>query len=98
MKAKNDKEIYKKYGWFSFYLTVCVLIGICMYFFYLQTSQIEVSRVVEKTDEYDRIYVRQTEISNCIDSIPIHYSLLTIIKKTVENAEAFERMEKFISR
>lgn len=75
MKAQNNKEIYRGYGWFSFYLAVCVLVGVGIYFCYFQTSQIEVNRIIEKTEEYDRIYVRQAEIANQIDSIYYYTNL-----------------------
>jgi hypothetical protein len=46
-----------------------------IYFCYVRTSDIEVSRIVEKTVEYDKIYVRQTELANRIDSL-YQYTML----------------------
>lgn len=71
MKAKNHKEITHAYWKFSLYLAACILVGVLVYFCYIQTSNIEVERIVRKTEEYDKIYVRQVEIANSIDSL--HY-------------------------
>ncbi len=69
MRAQNHKEINKGYWKFSVFLAACVAIGVTTYCCYLQTSKIEVSRIVEKTIEYDKIYVQQTELVSRIDSL-----------------------------
>jgi hypothetical protein len=48
---------------------------VLIYFCYVRTSDIEVSRIVEKTVEYDKIYVRQTDLANRIDSL-YQYTML----------------------
>lgn len=75
MRAKNNKEIYKAYVWFSFYLAICVGVGTCACFCYMQTSGIEVGRIVEKAEEYDHVYVLQTEIANRVDSLYYYVGL-----------------------
>ncbi|NDV65225.1 type VI secretion system TssO [Bacteroides sp. 224] len=105
MKAKNNKEIYKGYGWFSFYLAICVLVGVCIYFCYLQTSQIEVNRIVEKTEEYDVIYIRQADIANSIDSLYYYANLFNtnlndaqllnaVIRRKQETQSLMEDMDR----
>lgn len=69
MRAKNHKEITKAYWKFSGYLVACVCIGVLIYFCYIKTAGIEVDRIVKKTEEYDKIYVRQIELANRIDSL-----------------------------
>lgn len=76
MKSKNHKEITRAYWKFSGYLVVCVAIGVLSFSFYNHTAGIEVNRIVTKTDEYDRIYVRQTEIIHQIDSLYFYTTLL----------------------
>lgn len=75
MKAQNHKEIYKAYWKFSGYLAICVTIAVFSFFFYRQTSQIEVKRIVDKTEEYDKIYVKQMDLINRIDSLYYYTNL-----------------------
>ncbi len=75
MKAKNHQEITKGYLNFSLFLAFCVAIGVTAYYCYLQTNQVEVNRIVEKTEEYDKIYVQQVELVSRIDSL-YQYMLL----------------------
>lgn len=75
MKAQNNKEITKGYLKFSLFLAFCVAIGVANYYCYLQTNQVEVNRIVEKTEEYDKIYVQQVELVSRIDSL-YQYMLL----------------------
>jgi hypothetical protein len=69
MRAQNHKEITKGYLKFSGYLVVCIFTGVLIYFCYIRTSNIEVDRIVEKTEEYDKIYVKQIDLANRIDSL-----------------------------
>lgn len=75
MKAQNNKEINKGYLNFSLFLAACVAIGVTNYYCYLQTNKVEVNRIVEKTEEYDKIYVQQVELVSRIDSL-YQYMLL----------------------
>ncbi|WP_165024408.1 type VI secretion system TssO [Dysgonomonas sp. ZJ279] len=75
MRAQNNKEIYKGYLRFSLYLVTCVITGVLIYFCYTKTSNIEVNRIVEKTEEYDKIYVQQTELIGRIDSLYLYMNL-----------------------
>ena len=75
MKAKNHKKIQQGYWRFSLFLAFCVAIGVANYYCYLQTNKVEVNRIVEKTEEYDKIYVQQTELVSRIDSL-YQYMLL----------------------
>jgi hypothetical protein len=75
MKAQNNKAIYHAYWYFSLYLAACVLLGVLIYVFYTKTKGIEVRRIVDKTEEYDKIYVRQNELANSIDSLYVYVNL-----------------------
>lgn len=75
MKARNNQEINKGYLKFSMFLATCVVIGVTTYFCFLQTNKVEVGRIVEKTEEYDKIYVQQIELVSRIDSL-YQYMLL----------------------
>jgi len=75
MKAQNYKEITRGYLKFSAYLAACVLIGVLIYFCYNQTSNVEVDRIVEKTEEYDKIYIKQIDLANRIDSLYLYTTM-----------------------
>lgn len=69
MRAKNSKDIYRGYWKFAGYLAACVAVGVFVYWSYLQTTKTEVDKIVNKTMEYDRIYVRQIDFATRIDSL-----------------------------
>lgn len=75
MKPQNNKDIQISYLYFSVYLLACILIGICIYICFLNTSFAEVKQINKKTEEYDRIYSQQIELVHRIDSL-YHYSSL----------------------
>lgn len=75
MKAKNNKEIYDGYIRFSLYLGACIFIGVLFYFCYTRTSVVEVEAIVGKTEEYDKVYTRQLELANRIDSLYYYLNL-----------------------
>lgn len=75
MRAQNYKEITHAYWKFSGYLIATVFVGVFIYFCYIRTSGVEVTRIVEKTGEYDEIYVQQIDLGNRIDSL-LYYSTL----------------------
>lgn len=80
MRAQNNKEIYKAYWKFSGYLAACVIIGTIIYWCYIQTSKVEVQKIVDKTEEYDKIYVRQTELTSRIDTLFLYVMMLNTNK------------------
>lgn len=69
MRAKNHKEITLGYLKFSGFLAISVLIAVLIYLCYTKTCEVEVNRIVDKTEEYDKIYVRQIDLSNRIDTL-----------------------------
>ncbi|MDR3285869.1 MAG: type VI secretion system transmembrane protein TssO [Prevotellaceae bacterium] len=75
MKPQNNKAIYRGYLQFSLYLAVCVLTGVLIYVLYTKTGRVEVERIVDKTGEYDKIYIRQNELANSIDSLYLFVSM-----------------------
>lgn len=75
MRAQNHQEITRAYWKFSGYLAICVAIGVFSFFFYKRTTQIEVDRIIAKTEEYDKIYVQQMEVINRIDSLYLYTTL-----------------------
>lgn len=106
MHAQNNKEINRGYWKFSGFLIACVFTATLIFFCYNQTSNIEVSRIVDKTDEYDKIYVKQIDLVTRIDSL---YYYTTMFNTNLNDAyllnsvsrrkqEIFSMMEDMNSR
>ncbi|MDH6309480.1 hypothetical protein M2451_003838 [Dysgonomonas sp. PFB1-18] len=83
MRPQNHKEILRGYWKFSGYLAACVLVGVLTYFFYTKTSVVEVQRIVEKTEEYDKIYVQQIDLAGRIDTLYQYTSMFNTNKNDV---------------
>lgn len=75
MRAQNNREIYKGYWQFSLYLAICVFVAVVIYYCFTKTSIVEVNKIVDKTEEYDKIYVQQVELASRIDSL-YRYTML----------------------
>ncbi|MDU1906550.1 MAG: type VI secretion system TssO [Dysgonomonas sp.] len=75
MRAQNHKEITRGYWKFSGYLIACVFTGVLIYFCYIRTSNIEVDRIVDKTEEYDKIYIKQVDLAERIDSLYLYTTM-----------------------
>ena len=76
MKALNNKAIRKEYFHFSGYFILTVMVTVSSLYFFMKTSSIEVKKILEKTEEYDRIYTRQLSLIQSVDSIYEYMSLL----------------------
>lgn len=77
MKAKNDKEVRKGVIQFSLYFVASVFFAVCIFSMFMKTSSIEVSRIMEKTDVYDKTQQRQVYLTEKIDSIFVFTKLLS---------------------
>lgn len=75
MKAKNSKEITAGYLKCSAGMLVSVLLAIASAYGLIATGKTEFTRIRVKTDEYDRIYRQQTELTNKMDSLYTYMSL-----------------------
>ncbi|GHT34838.1 hypothetical protein FACS189434_11670 [Bacteroidia bacterium] len=96
MKPQNNKAIYRAYWQFSLYLSACVLTGAAIYFFYTNTSETEVERIVEKTEEYDQIYVRQTDLTDKIDTLFRYVNMFNTNKNDVLLMKAVSKRKQEI--
>lgn len=91
MRSLNHKEITYGYLKFSGYLAACILIGVLVYICYNLTSDVEVKRIVEKTEEYDKIYVRQTDLSTRIDTL---YYYTTLFNTNLNDAQLLHSVSR----
>lgn len=77
MKAKNDKEVRKGVIQFALCFVATVFFAVCIFSMFMKTSSIEVSRIMEKTDVYDKTQQKQVYLTEKIDSISVLVNLLS---------------------
>lgn len=77
MKAKNDKEVRKGVIQFALYFVATVFFAVCIFSMFMKTSSTEVSRIMEKTDVYDKTQQKQVYLTEKIDSISVLVNLLS---------------------
>lgn len=83
MQAQNYKEIRKAVGMFALYFLLLVITSIGCVSLFLYTSKVEVSKVVAKTHEYDKIQTQQIELAESMDEL--YNTLLHVNSKTTSN-------------
>lgn len=76
MKSKNNEDVRKGMLRFSYYLAGTVFLAICIFFGFMKTSAIEVSKIMDKTKEYDKIQMQQVRFTESVDSIYHYIQLL----------------------
>ena len=91
MRAKNSKDVTLGYCKFSIFLIASVFTGVLIYFCYINTSNVEVNRIVDKTVEYDKIYALQIDLSNRIDSL---YSYATMFNTNLNDAQLLRSVSR----
>ena len=78
MKAENNKEVRKGYLRFTGFLILIVSCTVCALYGFMKTSSVEVSKILTKTGEYDRVYMQLME---SMDSVINYISLLNTSPK-----------------
>lgn len=81
MKAKNNKEVRKGYFRFTGFLILIVSCTVCVLYGFMKTSSVEVSKILTKTGEYDRVYIQQLKLVESMDSVINYLSLLNTSPK-----------------
>jgi regulatory protein YycH of two-component signal transduction system YycFG len=75
-KVKNYDAVKKAILQFSVYLMASVVMAICFFFCFIKTSSVEVSRIIEKAGEYDRIRATQLDLTEKMDTLYHYASML----------------------
>lgn len=96
MRPQNHKKILHGYWKFSLFLASCVAVGVITYSSYRQSCKVEVNRIIEKTEEYDRIYIQQTELSGRIDTLYQYVQLFNTNKNDVALQSAVSKRKQEI--
>lgn len=76
MKPKNNSTVRKAYVKFSCFLTACIVWAVIVFSCFLKTASVEVKGILEKTVEYDRVYAKEIELANSVDSIYQYLKLM----------------------
>lgn len=76
MKPKNNSTVRKAYVRFSCFLTACIIWAIVSFSCFLKTASVEVKGILQKTVEYDRVYAKEIELANSVDSIYQYMKLM----------------------
>lgn len=84
MKSKNSEDVRKGMLHFSYYLVATVFLAVCVFFGFMKTASVEVSKILEKTKEYDKIQMQQVRLTESVDSI-YHYIRLLNVDPKINN-------------
>jgi hypothetical protein len=76
MKAQNYDHIRKAILSFALYLTLSVVMATCFFFLFMKTSSVEVSRILGKVSDYDRIQSMQLDLTEKMDTLYYYASML----------------------
>jgi hypothetical protein len=96
MRVQNQTAINIGYFKFLAFLLASVFIGVLIYFTYMRTSEVEINRIVEQTAEYNRVHVRQIELTNRIDELYHYISLLNTGRNDAHLMNAISRRKQEI--
>jgi len=81
MKAQNYAAIRKAIIRFTWYLIASVAVATCFFFFFMKTSSFEISKILDKAKDYDKIQTIQLDLKEKVDSIYYFSSWLTYDSK-----------------
>jgi len=84
MKSKNSEDIRKGMLRFSYYLVTIIILAISIFFGFMKTSSVEVSKILAKTKEYDKTQTQQVRLTETMDSI-YHYIRLLNVDSKINN-------------
>lgn len=100
MSVKNNKEVLKAIRKFSGYLISLIVLGVCIFSVFMQTSLVEVEKIQNKTYEYDFIQMKQISLTESMDTLYYYSGLLntdTKINTPLLFNVISERKNSFIS-
>lgn len=98
---KNNKEVLQAVRKFSYYLIGLVALAVLIFAGFLKTSSVEIDRILDKTQEYDYIQMRQIALTESMDTLYFYSSLLNTGQK-INTSLMFnvisERKNRFLSQ
>ncbi|HCO67835.1 MAG TPA: type VI secretion system transmembrane protein TssQ [Dysgonomonas sp.] len=84
MKSKNNEDVRRGMLRFSLFLVATIFLGISVFFGFMKTASVEVSKILAKSKEYDKIQIQQVRLTESVDSI-YHYMRLLNVDHQINN-------------
>jgi len=81
MSIKNNKEVIQAVRKFSYYLVGLVALAVCIFSGFMKTASVEVDRILDKTQEYDYIQMKQIALTESMDTLFFYAGLLNSDQK-----------------
>ena len=80
MKALNEKETVVLHARFAAYMAVLIVLTLLFVFFFLRTSEAEISEIKKKTGDCENIYRIQLELCDDIDELLNRYRSFDVVE------------------
>ncbi|MCR5247896.1 MAG: hypothetical protein K6E14_08965 [Paludibacteraceae bacterium] len=80
MKALNEKETVVLHAMFAAYMAVLIVLTLLFVFFFLRTSEAEISEIKKKTGDCENIYRIQLELCDDIDELLNRYRSFDVVE------------------
>lgn len=81
MSIKNNKEVISAVRKFSYYLVALVFLAVVIFSGFMKTSSVEIDKILEKTQEYDYIQMKQIGLTESMDTLYFYSTLLNSDQK-----------------
>lgn len=79
--VRNNKEVLQAIRTFSYYLICLVALAVIIFAGFMKTSSVEINRILDKTQEYDYIQMKQIALTESMDTLYFYTSLLNTDQK-----------------
>ncbi len=93
MKAKNNNEVTKAILQFSGFLLITVVLSVCAFSLFMKTAIVEVERIMNKTEDYDLIQIKQARLTESMDTM-LYYSQLLNTDEKINNTIMYNNLNK----
>ena len=80
MKALNEKETVVSHAQFAGYMVILIILTLLFVFFFLRTTEAEISEIKKKTGDCENIYRMQIELCDDIDELLTRYRSFDVVE------------------
>ena len=80
MKALNEKETVVLHAQFAGYMVILIILTLLFVFFFLRTTEAEISEIKKKTGDCENIYRMQIELCDDIDELLTRYRSFDVVE------------------
>lgn len=93
MKAQNNKEVTRAILKFSYFLLITIGLSVCFFSFFMKTAIVEVEKIMDKTENYDMIQIKQARLTESMDTM-LYYSKLLNTDEKVNKTFMYNNLNK----